>query len=252
MVSLNVLDHAGEMDLHRVYRRGMSLWCAHVADEMAFGPAAAFANAKLPAIPEANCVLGEVTLQQAQAIEAYFREAHTRPLAWFCPSGMASPGQLAELRDRPIKLMHLASVPRDVPQLHAELTLIPARSSFRHVREVAAAMRPGVEAEQAGEAACCHLDDPHVDAVLALSDGQAVGYTAVLSTGDAGLVTDLFVRPDRRGRGYGRALAGRAFDICHRSLFKQVICALPEDEPASIAFAVRMGFDVVEQVAVRT
>lgn len=88
----------------------------------------------------------------------------------------------------------------------------------------------------------CHLDDSRVDAILALQGDRAVAYASVLSTGEAGFVQEFFVQPEVRGRGYGRAMAGWVFDICVRSVFKQVLCALPQEARTAGDLARKYGF----------
>ena len=235
MVQLNVLS---ESSAGRIYHRALELWSSHVADEAAFGPAGVYANAKLAAIPEANCIIGEITADQMPRIAAYFQEAHVAPLAWYLPMGPEYP----PLQDASLTLMQLAVIPPNLSLTHPDLTIIPARASFRHVRQIASAMHPHVSPDQAGEAACCHLDDSHVDALLAIKGGEAVGYASILSTGEAGMVMDFFVLPECRRRGYGTALAGQVLDICARALFRQVITAIDSSDAPAIAYAHKHGF----------
>ncbi len=227
----------GEDESHvwRLYRRALGQWSSHVSDEMGFGTAGAYANAKLAQVSEANCVVGEVPAERAADLEGYFRQANTRPLAWHL-AGAAAPKDMTACD---VTLMTLQAAPR-LGAGPTELSIIPARASFAHVKEIAAAMSPGVKPDQAGEAAMCHLDDAHVDAALGLSDGRAAAYATVQSNGDVGFVMDFFVLPEFRGWGYGRAVASWIFDVCARSTFRQVYCAVATGEAAT--FAQRMGF----------
>ena len=237
-MQLNVLP---DDEVQRTYRRALGLWSSHLSDEMAFGSAAVYANANLARIPEANCVLGEVADDQSIPIADYFKSANTAPLAWYLPAG-APAKTWPPMRDRHLVLLRLAALPTQLPQTHPELTIIPARASFRHVRQIAAAIRPEIPPDQAGDAACFHLDDSHVDALLALHDGQAAGFACVLSTGQAGMITDLFVLPPLRHRGYAQALAGQLLQICVRAMFQHVVCAVDAQDAQAIRFAARIGF----------
>jgi GNAT superfamily N-acetyltransferase len=251
MVSLNVMGSAGGELLPRIYRRAMVLWCSHVSDEMAFGAAAVYANRQLAGVPEANCILGDLAAAEVPAVLEYFAQARTRPLAWYLPEAQVPAPELGALEPQSLELWRLVAAASRLPQTHPELTVIPARASFRHVQQIAALMHPALPPEQAAEAALCHLDDPHVDALLALHQGQPAGYAAVLSTGEGGVVTDLFVAEGLRGRGYGKVLAAGVIDICQRSLFKHVLCALPSGEDAALAFAGRLGFAPAGAVLMR-
>jgi GNAT superfamily N-acetyltransferase len=228
MVALPVVDDHDEGP--RLYRRAIQLWCSQVAEEMGFGQAAAYARRDLAGIPEANCLIGEVSSEQWPAIHAHFAAAATQPLLWYLPSPEVPPDGMRPCR---LVLHRLVTMPTGMPQTHPDLTIIPARASFSHVAQIMPAMYPDVPASQAREAGMCHLDDSRVDAVLAIQGDRAVAYAAVLSVGEAGFVQEFFVHPDVRGRGYGRAMAGWVFDICVRSIFKDVLCALPQDAPAA-------------------
>lgn len=237
MVALAILDHE-EGSLQRLYRRATQLWCSQVSEETGFGHAAAYARGDLAGIHEANCLIGEITDEQWPAIHAHFAAAATQPLIWYLPSPEAPPEGMQPHR---LVLHRLANMPSDLPRTHPDLTIIPARASFSHVAQIMTAMYAGAPASQAQEAAMCHLDDSRVDAVLAIQGDRAVAYASVLSTGEAGFVQEFFVHPEARGRGYGRAMAGWIFDICVRSVFKHVLCALPQDAPAA-DLAQKYGF----------
>lgn len=218
-----------------------------MADEAAFSSAGVYACKQLAAVPEANCVLGEVADSGFPQIDAYFAQAGTAPLMWNLPAGHAV-GSLSVLQDRRLVIYRLAAMPAALSQTHPELTIIPARAGFKHVEQIAAEMRPQIPPQQAIEAQMCHLDDPHVDAVVGLRDKQAVAYGSVLSLGEAGLIMDLFVSTDCRRRGYGRTMAGHLLDICVRSVFKDVLWVLPEHDPRAEGFAERLGFVPVQTV----
>ncbi len=239
MVALPVVEHDEGASPQRLYRRAIQLWCSQVAQEAGFGPAAAYTRTDLADIPEANCLMGEIGSEQWPAIRAHFAEAKTQPLVWHLPSPEVAPEGMLPRR---LVLYRLSTMPTGLPQTHPDLTIIPARASFAHVAQIMPAMYPGASAAQAQEAAMCHLDDSRVDAVLAIQGDRPVAYASVLSTGEAGFVQEFFVHAEVRGRGYGRAMAGWVFDICVRSVFKHVLCALPQDVPGTGDPARKYGF----------
>ena len=239
MVALAVLDHDQDSSPQRLYRRAVQLWSSQVAQETGFGPATAYTRTDMAGIAEANCLMGDVLPEHWPAIHAHFAQAGTKPLAWHLPQPEVAP---EGMRPHPLVVYRLGVMPTDLPRTHPDLTIIPARASFPHVAQIMPAMYPSAPASQAQEAAMCHLDDSRVDAILAIQGDRAVAYASVLSIGDAGFVQEFFVHPDARGRGYGRAMAGWIFDICIRSVFKQVLCVLPVDTPASVNLAQKYGF----------
>jgi ribosomal-protein-alanine N-acetyltransferase len=87
-----------------------------------------------------------------------------------------------------------------------------------------------------------HLDDPHVDSLLALKGNDAVGAVSVLAVGEIGCIETLFISAPFRGQGVGRALMNRAMEICDRSLFKHVFLSMDPKNPAAAALYRRFGF----------
>ncbi|MBV8781497.1 MAG: GNAT family N-acetyltransferase [Phycisphaerae bacterium] len=117
-----------------------------------------------------------------------------------------------------------------------EIRLIPARASFRHVELLDEISPPKL---------LPHLDDPHVDAWIAMDGRNVIGAMAVLAVGETGRIAHLFVTPDRRRQGIGGRLLDRALDIAARSLMKHVFIAVDEDESATRALATSVGFELI-------
>ena len=224
------------------------MWAAHCADEAAFGLAGVYANSRLADIAEGSCILGPLEGAHLEEALAYFAGHNVAPVAWYMPG--SSPA-IAGLAEHITEIWQLDMLAQKLPQAQPELTIIPARASFAHVAEIAAIMRPGVSPAQAAEAAMCHLDDSRVDALIALRDGRAVAYAAVLSAGEFGFIMEFFVREDMRRQAVGKTLAGRVMDICARSLFRNVYCPIRESNQAGKAFFSQLGFSSVEKIAER-
>lgn len=237
MPSLPVIQD--ESQWLRLYRRALSVWCGHVADEKAIGSAAVYANGAIAGVVEANCILGELAHADEPAMTQYFQSAHTAPLAWYLPAGDAVVDDMA---DAPVGIWHLERVSHGFSQTHPELTIIPARASFAHVCEIAHAMRPDCPSAAAEEAAMLHLDDPRVDAVLALQNKRAVGFASILSTNEAGFIMEYFIHPQCAMRGYETALTGRVLDICARSLFRDVYWPIDSQDCEGQRYAAEIGF----------
>ena len=104
--------------------------------------------------------------------------------------------------------------------------LIPARASFRHVEQIAPEL-------------LVHLDDPHVDAWLAMgADGAAVGAVALLTVGETGQIAHL-----RAADGLIQArLLERAMEIAARSLLRHVFVTPSVGNQALISAA---GFETI-------
>ena len=129
----------------------------------------------------------------------------------------------------------------------ADLTIIPARASFRHTRAIAEdaareySSDPDAVSEQA-EASLLHLDDPHTDALLALRGGDAVAYIAVLAVGEIGVIAHLHVAAPFRRQGIGLTMLARGLEICARSLFRHVFIEADPQSPAATSLYHRCGF----------
>src|SRR5581483_5285643 len=102
-------------------------------------------------------------------------------------------------------IMHLRGATRTAAE-PGSLTIIPARASFKHARQIAeeAAARHPDRARQLVEARMKRLDDPHWEALLALKDGRAVATAGVLAAGDVGRIHDVFVSESFRRQGIGQ------------------------------------------------
>ena len=98
------------------------------------------------------------------------------------------------------------------------MTIIPSRASYQHYRRLMDEREPGT-----ADIAVMHLDDPHVDSLLALRGSQAVGCISVLTTGQVGTLREWYVAADHRRSGIGGLLLDRALEICARGLLRHVM-----------------------------
>ena len=125
----------------------------------------------------------------------------------------------------------------DVPVI---LQLIRELAEYERAPHEAVATEPGLREVLFGE-------KPSAAVLLALEDGEPVGFAVYFfnfSTwlGRPGLyLEDLFVRPELRGKGYGRALLTRLAQIAHeRGCGRMEWAVLDWNEPA-IQFYKKLG-----------
>jgi ribosomal protein S18 acetylase RimI-like enzyme len=248
--------------LVRLFHRTELHWVRHLGEETQLDAGTAFKNASLPAIWDANLVI-DAALQEGtspqdafEEVEQHFAAAGTRCLQWFMnPSAPASKtAPLVEhlgsrgYRPSPYDIMCLSGrATRPVVEA-AGLTIIPARASFRHARELAEESAACWNAPGLAEASMLHLDDPHWDALLALREGKAVARAGVLAVGEIGRIESVFVGAAHRRRGIGRTMMGRAMEICARSLFKHVMLSVRPDNREAIALYEQLGFRKIGQM----
>jgi ribosomal protein S18 acetylase RimI-like enzyme len=164
-------------------------------------------------------------------------ESQTRPLADCLAAGGWTPRTFDVMYRAGQSAARVAETPG--------LTIIPARASFRHARELAEEAAAESSERQGADADMLHLDDPHWDAAVALLDGRAVARAGVLAVGDVGRVEDVYVGAAHRRRGIGRTMMGRAMEVCARSLFKHVLLRVRPDDAAAVGLCTGFGFRTI-------
>jgi ribosomal protein S18 acetylase RimI-like enzyme len=144
--------------------------------------------------------------------------------------------------------MYLRNAPQSPIVEVAGLQIIPVRASFKHARILFDEFAGQYDHPPLAEATMLHLDDPHVDGLLALRDGVAGAYVMVLSSGDVGTIVSLFVSAAFRGQGVGRTMMSRALEICARSQFRHVFLDVAQDNSVAQGLYRACGFEKVGEM----
>ena len=195
------LFHRAQLQLARAIATEAELavgtWL-HNADLQPLAAANAVLDAALPpgvdaasAVADADAAAGNCPIQ-SWTVNPSLPAERTAPLA----AHLARSGWTAVTADvlRLSRLTPAANAPTD-------LTILPVRSAYGPFRRLMAdRFATAVEAD----AAELQLDDPHLDAWLALRAGAAVATVALLTDGEVGTVSDLYVAPPRPRPGVGR------------------------------------------------
>ncbi len=260
-MSLPILKTTSESTpeaLLRYYHQTELQWTRHTSQEAQIDVGVAMHNAELPRTYSANRMLDAAVppeLAPGEALrlaEQHFAAAGATCWQWVMnPS--APPPRTRPMVDHLLALgyttdacdvMHVdrmpaapVAIPRDLG-----LTVIPARASFRHARELHAEGAAAWNTPELADADMMHLDDPHYDALLALKDGRAVAHVGVLAVGEIGRIEEVFVTESMRGRGVGTLMLSRAMEICARSLFKHILLGVAPQKSAAIAVYRKFGF----------
>jgi ribosomal protein S18 acetylase RimI-like enzyme len=252
---------ASTADLIRFYYRTDFQWCQQIAEQAQLEVGTALVNPSLPDIPQANVVFDAAVpdgISPADAIaeaDAHFAANGSRVLTWVAnPSAPAQ--QTTPLTDhllasgfvrRTEDIMHLSGQPTGAVREIGGLRVIPARASFRHAHELAREAGAGFASivDQIADAFIAHLEDPQTDGLLALRDGMPAAYATVLTVGEMGCITQLFVSATLRRQGIGRTMMSRALEICARSLFKHVFLSCDPTNAGAIALYRQLGFEKV-------
>lgn len=252
---LPVLNSTGDptdADLVRLFYRTELRWCGHLGETTTLDVGTALHNARVPQVWDANCIFdafvppGLTPPQVVAQVGEHYRSVGTRCASWALSPAVpeAQTAPLAEHlratghRRFECDILHTPQ-PRELPAVTPpDVKIIPARASFRHLQELLEESTVALNAPGLAKAQLDHYDDPHYDALLALRAGKAVAHIGVLAVGDIGRIDDVFVSEPFRRLGFGRLMMSRAMEICHRSLFRQIMlsCA-PDNAPAQALYA---------------
>jgi len=252
----------GSADLVRLFHHTELQWTRHLSEETPLDAGVAFANPELPRVWDANRMLdaavpeGSTPEEVVAVADSFFTEKGAPCAQWTMnPSAPAdrtaplvrfleSSGWRAESAD----ILYLPGRPPAPIREAAGLTIIPARASFRHWRQLAEEWAGCRGEPQIADAAMLHLDDPHYDAMLALRNGTVAGRAGVLAVGDVGRIDQVYVAQAFRRQGVGRTLMSRALEICARSLFRHVMLSMEPSNDAARALYEGIGFRGIGQI----
>ena len=258
-------------DLIRLFHQSQLEWSRHLGEETQLDFGRWISNPALPDSREANCLHDAFLLPGLSAAQLIADQA---ALPWrgcsLSPSmpttGLADALVQAGWKPEPLKIFYRKKNVEPVSKSDLKLTIIPARASYRHYRELlqCAEDKKGVEylfhqplysqadkryqtpflsvASAWVEAQLQHLDDPHLDSLLALRGAEAVGCVGVLTSGEFGTLRDWYVAEAHRGQGIGRVLLDRALEICTRGLLKHVMIGLPPEAAEAMRLIQQAGF----------
>jgi GNAT superfamily N-acetyltransferase len=253
--------HLTPADMERLFHRTGLCFGQHLGESTDLDCGTAIVNPAWPGVADANH-MWDASLSADQSpgqaldeADAHFAAAKSACGFWVLnPAEPASRTQpLGEYlqshgwQPRSTTIFHVHKTP--LLKLAADgLTIIPARASFRHARDLAlcaAQETASTNADALAEATMAHLDDPHWDAMLALRDGKAIARIGVLSVGDMGRIDGLYVHPDHRSGGLAKMMVARAMEVCARSVFRHVFAEIDPANAPAVHLARITGFEPI-------
>ena len=247
---------ASNDDLIRYYHKTNVIWAGQIGEEAQLDCGTAFTNAQLDQVHEANQML-DASLGDEQSpegavaeVEAHFRAAGARCFKWIMnpavPAARTQPlvdHLLASgYSKHDLDIMYLSGRLATPIEEVGGLQIIPARASYRHARALWEEWMSPWNEPQLVEKGMLHLEDAATDALVALKDGVAAAFVAVLPVGEIGCIEELFVSEKLRGQGIGRTMMSRALEICARSLFKHVFLEVDCDNERAVSLYETVGF----------
>lgn len=255
LLILNVAALPEDMTLLRYFHQTLSAWTGHLADGESLGFGVAWTNPQLCDVEQANRMLG-VALPKGMTSEQAVQQAqrHFADRGCICRQWVMDPSSppdaISPMVENLIALgfsrssndiMHLDRVPAGlVAETNIAVTIIPTRASFRHARQFFA--EAAENQDQATEAALLHLDDPHYDALIALSGQSAVAHAGVLTVGQLGLIEQVVVGQQWRRQGIGALMVDRVLEICVRSQLRHIFMSIPSQDSALQRLCAKFGF----------
>jgi ribosomal protein S18 acetylase RimI-like enzyme len=248
---------ASTEDLIRYFYKVETEWGRQVGlEEETLDCGVAIANRDLSQHADANQVVDAalpdgVTASGATAeAEAFFNRHGTRPLKWVM-NVSAPPARTQPLVDhivaqgftpRGYEIFHLAGQPSEPITEAGGLTIIPARAAYKHTRALAEQAAAYYKHPPLADAIVLHIEDPAVDAILAMKDGAPAGYVSILTVGEIGYVSELFVAEPLRNHGVGRTLMSRTIEVCARAMHKHVFVGVDATNAPAAHLYTRFGF----------
>lgn len=217
---------------------------------------------ELPLVPEANQVRdisqagGTLPEEMVRLVDEAFATRGLVCRQWYFAGGNAASLQpVLASHGYALHRGHLWTLQQAQPLSERnDLMVIPSRAGMLRLAELVAADRraqgqTGEAAAQAADAAIRHLDDVHVDGLLALeSDGAPVGSLNLVTAGEIGLIMDFFVRTDRLRRRIGATLLERAIELAGRSRMKRLCLFCDAANAPARALYAAAGFAEVAPV----
>lgn len=251
---------ASDQDLVRLYLQTDRRWAEHLAEPQVLDVGTAFCN---PSIGGQANHIRDVTVPSGvsadegyRQVEAHFAEHGARCCAWMLGvAASASPMSLLTqllvgkgYRIQLTDVLALPHMPAGPLAERGDLQIIPSRAAFRQVRELFAQAGEELQWPQLPESAEAHLDDPHLDAVLALVDGHAVAHAGIFGVGELARIGLFYVAPACRRQGIGRTMLAQILEIARRSLYRHIFASVAAERTALRAMFESVGMRKAGQI----
>lgn len=228
--------------------------CGQICDKSTLEYGIAYYSDRFAELPEANQYREAIAEEPSQAQSAFdeaeelFQERNLTCHRWAPASGRPSPA-LAEFlaghgfTKRPLTAMALTKW----VELEAadDVRIAPARAvrtAYRSTFLDADSQEPQPMGELLAEAYSERLDDPHMDAFVAIVDNKPAGRCTLYQVGDIARVLDLSVLPAFAERRVDITLVAHVLAMAKRLAMRTIVTQLEEDDHWGPAWFEEIGF----------
>lgn len=223
--------------------RSIQAYCGQLCEKQTLDHGIAYYCRRFPQVAEVN-QFREVVAQASELANAYrqaeefFTQADLTCLRWAPAVGEPREAHEAHLLDQGFRRVEYQamSLGRWVELPVGDVRILPARAmrsalraTFTETNDDADRVSPSTKAELFEE----RLDDPRMDAFVAMMGDQLAGRCALFQVGDSAQLVEHHVTADHAGGAVGAALLGHVLRLAQR-LNMQTICTAVEarDEQA--------------------
>lgn len=229
-------------------------WARHLGEETQLDIGLAIRNADLPRVHDANKLLdmrllAGISPEQAIATaNQHFGgtcQAYLPTIGTLQDSPLLSHLRQSASRRETLDILYLRAGKPLARTTPPGLTILPARASYRHARQIAEEMTSRWAEPQLVDAQMLHLDDPHVDSLIAMEGGNAVATISVLAVGEIGRIENVYIAESHRRRGIGKLMMSRALEICARSVFRHIFISVTSDNQPARSLYQQCGFEKI-------
>jgi ribosomal protein S18 acetylase RimI-like enzyme len=251
---------ATEAELLRWALRGEAVFDATLGERVAAEWGEAIVSEEFPEIPGGNHVrevalpAGRTWEEVAGEVVGIFAERRLRCGSWVFADGRVPAEAQAVLEGKGYRLergnLWALGQARGL-RVREDLSVIPGRASFEKLAELfvqSHTFKSDREREQFAAATSRRLDDTQVENLLALDGTTAVGTIYLVTAGEAGFLTQFFVRPGFCRQGVGTTLLMAAMELAGRSRLKHLTLFCDAENRHAEALYRKAGFGVVMEV----
>jgi GNAT superfamily N-acetyltransferase len=238
-------------DLIRLFHQSQLEWARHLGEETELDFGRWISNPDLPDSPVANALLDAYLIPGITPPHIADLLVEKRCRCCTINPSFAGNAIIDELSargwiSRPTDILYRQRVVSPTFSPRGDLTIIPARAGYRLYQQLMTE-RGEIGSSESTDAALLHLDDYHLDMLLALRAGKPVGSIGVLSFGEVGTVRDWYVSESARSTGVGITLLERAMEIAARGILRHVMIGLATTDHTARGLCTAFGFESIGQ-----